>query len=527
MSAPEERQSRTPRVLERALLLAGVAAGLSHTPSIVPRPPPDQALVSTAAGLMGAASGLLVEGATRVLPGGRRGATALLAALGVAGVVLGRRRGMRGQAAATHSAGSVLLASSAGGELVLAAWHRLPAHLRGRVVDRAWTTGLGAASAFIALRRQMAEPRDSVKASIRYEFLPSVSGGPGSRLPLESLDREGRKFLGLAAPAARIAEVVGEDAIDPIRVYAGLKSAAAPEERARLAVEELVRLGGLGRGRIVCFCPTGSGLVNPVAAEAGELLSRGDVASVVVQYSNKRSVRARAHLPIARASWRALLEALDRRLDTLPPGERPEVAVYGESLGAQVVAETLFEGGVEMLRALDIGRGVVTGLPHEGARKLRAIEKRGERRPEGVGVFTSLEELLLAPAGERERIRYLIFTHAEDPVALFGGRRLLWERPAWLARDGRHPRLPRGMRWLPGITFFHLLFDIKNATSYTPVFEAYAHDYRLELPTLLRIAFGHWDVTEAQLAAVEAATARSAVAQAEREASARVGPRPR
>jgi hypothetical protein len=83
------------------------------------------------------------------------------------------------------------------------------------------------------------------------------------------------------------------------------------------------------------------------------------------------------------------------------------------------------------------------------------------------------------------------------------------------------------MRWLPGITFFHVLFDIKNATSYTPVFEAYAHDYRRELPTLLRIAFGHGDITDAQLAAVDTATARSAVIQAEREAGARVGPRRR
>ena len=73
------------------------------------------------------------------------------------------------------------------------------------------------------------------------------------------------------------------------------------------------------------------------------------------------------------------------------------------------------------------------------------------------------------------------------------------------------------MRWTPGITYLQVMFDIKNGTSYTPVFEAYAHDYRCELPTLLRIAFGHADVSADQLRAIESATARSYAEQAERE----------
>ena len=60
-------------------------------------------------------------------------------------------------------------------------------------------------------------------------------------------------------PASLIEELMGGEALDPIRVYAGLGSSASPVERARRAVQELVRLGGLERSRVVFYCPTGAG----------------------------------------------------------------------------------------------------------------------------------------------------------------------------------------------------------------------------------------------------------------------------
>src|SRR3989442_2786878 len=78
------------RPLERALAVATVAAVLSRGRSLVPRTPQDQTLITTGAGLMGAAVGLLAEGLTvglgKAVPGRRRGATALLGALGLAGL---------------------------------------------------------------------------------------------------------------------------------------------------------------------------------------------------------------------------------------------------------------------------------------------------------------------------------------------------------------------------------------------------------------------------------------------------------
>ena len=506
--------------------MATLAALLSRTPSLIPRSTQDRTLITTGAGLLGAASGLAGEAAiavTRKVAGGRAASIALLSFAGALGYAWARHRRSPVQSAVA-TASEVTLASVTGGEAALLAYELLPRQQRNTLTRRAGATAITAASAIGALRRALAEPRDLVKASIRYDYLGSVSGGAGSRLPVDSLDREGRKFLGNAVPAARIAEVMGEDAIDPIRVYAGLDCATGPAERARLAVEELERLGAFERQRIVFYCPTGAGFVNPVAVEADELLSRGDVASVVVQYGNKRALRSFKDLSRARETWQRMLEALVETLDRRRIDRRPELAVYGESLGAWVVAEALAEGGPQTLTRLHIDRGALVGVPYPARVKLRRIRDSGEPLPDGIGVFGSADELLALTPDEQAKLRYVLLTHPEDPIGLFSGARLLWERPEWLDPDHRHPRVPSKMRWIPGITYIHMLFDVKNGTGGSIAFQNYAHDYRVDAPELLLVAFGHADVSDRQLEAIEEEVVLSTERQARREARARVGP---
>jgi uncharacterized membrane protein len=237
----------------------------------------------------------------------------------------------------------------------------------------------------------------------------------------------------------------------------------------------------------------------------------------VVQYANKRAVRARRFLPRGRETWWLLLAEIYRALLSRSVERRPELVVYGESLGAEVVAEVLSEGGTETLESSSISRGALMGLPFHGGRRLRALRERGERLPDGLAVFSDLGELQSLPEEEQALTRYLIFTHAEDPVANYTGIQLAWRRPWWLRPGSRHPRVPKGMRWLPGITWLQVLFDIKNGTSFRPEFEARAHDYRLELPALLRVAFGHTDLDGATVEAIGRETAERAWRQAQRE----------
>jgi len=107
-----------------------------------------------------------------------------------------------------------------------------------------------------------------------------------------------------------------------------------------------------------------------------------------------------------------------------------------------------------------------------------------------------------------------------DPVVLFPGLELLWRRPPWAP----------GGSWKPGVSFLHGLLDLVKATRWTadePAPEG--HDYRIELPLAVNVAFGHGH-PHAEAAAVaqrvlevEAARA-AAVRLARRQARAAAAP---
>ena len=318
---------------------------------------------------------------------------------------------------------------------------------------------------------------------------------------------------------------MGEPAQDPIRVYVGLGTAPTPEQRVDVAVRELERLGAVERARILALCPAGPGFVNPVPVEAEEYMSRGDLASVAVQYSTKRAHRAKDERPLARTTFRLLLERLRDRIAATGGERRPELMAYGESLGAWIGAELFAERGWRTLDELRVDRAVLVGVPFWGARKLALAKSELAELPESVAVFMTAEEVAAIPEERLRRLRYVVLAHPEDPVVYFSGRRLLWERPSWLGFGERHPRITPGMWWMPGITWLQVLFDVKNATGSGPEFAAYAHDYRPELPAVLRVAFGHLDVSQEQLRRIEQATVRSWERQAEREAAARAARR--
>ena len=114
---------------------------------------------------------------------------------------------------------------------------------------------------------------------------PLKSGSAASLTDWERLGAEGRARVMAFPDAATIARVAGTPAIEPLRVYVGLNSAATAERRTDLTPAELIRIGGFDRKLLVIATPTGTGWIDPASMSPLEFLWRGDVASVSVQYS--------------------------------------------------------------------------------------------------------------------------------------------------------------------------------------------------------------------------------------------------
>lgn len=129
---------------------------------------------------------------------------------------------------------------------------------------------------------------------------------------------------------------MGEPAVaTPVRAVAGYGSAATAEDRAKIALVELERLGAFDRSVIVVAAPTGVGYVNYSFAEAVEYLTLGDCAIIVPQYALVPSFLALGQTRDGEAQQRLILAGIrDRIAGDLPPERRPRLMQFGESLGA-------------------------------------------------------------------------------------------------------------------------------------------------------------------------------------------------
>ena len=113
---------------------------------------------------------------------------------------------------------------------------------------------------------------------------------------------------------------------EPIRVYAGLKSADGQEAQAQLAVDELERTGAFDRSVLAVVTVTGTGWVDPVAAASLEYMHHGDTAIVGTQYSYLPSwISFLVDLDKAEENGRVLVDAVTERWSELPEATRPEL----------------------------------------------------------------------------------------------------------------------------------------------------------------------------------------------------------
>ncbi len=395
---------------------------------------------------------------------------------------------------------------------------RLVGHGLGRVLpgdDRLWrpvghAISLGALGALLYVQLARVNQKIESGAGVVEEAFddppksPLVSGSAESHVSWETLSREGRRHVSTFVRKQWIENVMHEPAIDPIRVYVGLDSAPTEEERVQLAIAELERTGAFERKLIIAVSPTGTGYVNYTAIGCAECYTRGDCATVTLQYSKRPSPMSLDRVWEGRKHFRMLLAAIRRKLYDMAPEDRPRLVVFGESLGAHTSQDAFLNTGTQGVRDAGVERALWIGTPHlSGWNKQVQNASRLDVDIDTVGDFNSFDEVEALSLEKRKKLRYYKITHGNDGVGVFDPM-LLIQKPKWLGDpEARPPGVPKSERYVTPLTLVQTLFDMKNAMGAGPdEFVADGHDYRADLPRFVLEAFG-LECSEEQFERVE------------------------
>lgn len=347
--------------------------------------------------------------------------------------------------------------------------------------------------------------------------LPEVSGSPASPIPFEELGQQGRRYVSDVATPELIESVMGEPAVaQPIRAFVGYNSEPLYRTgRTELALDELERTNAYDRSHIVLISPTGTGWVDHTVIEAIEFFTRGDVASVCIQYGRYPSFLSLQKVRAGRAQFRQLVWGVRQRLQGMDPQDRPKVFVFGESLGAWASSDVIMKSGVAGLDHYRIDRALWFGMPALARWSAAGLDRPGQLTPKGtVGVFDRWEQLQRLSPEQRDALRIVQLSHDNDPITLLTPT-LLYQEPDWLGFP-RGRGIPYNQRWSPFATFMHTLIDAANAMKNEPgEFRSTGHDYRGDSARFVAEAF-RLPYTEEQLKSVEQALRQLELERAQR-----------
>ena len=82
--------------------------------------------------------------------------------------------------------------------------------------------------------------------------------------------------------------------------------------------------------------------------------------------------------------------------------------------------------------------------------------------------------------------------------------------------------MSRSQKWIPAVTFWQTAIDTKNAATVIPgEFKALGHDYRADLAQFVSVAYGLTNVSDGQMASIEAQLRRSEIERAAKIADGR------
>lgn len=312
------------------------------------------------------------------------------------------------------------------------------------------------------------------------------SGSPSSLVPWITLGRQGRTFVDTGPTPEEISRFSGTPAMEPIRVYVGLKSAlsgsplpGSPSSpltiraEASLAVRELERTGAFHRKILVVATTTGTGWLNPAMIDPLEYMYNGDSAVVALQYSFLPSwISFLVDKAPAREAGRDLFDAVYAHWRRLPAGQRPKLVVFGESLGS-FGGEAAFSGAGDIR---DRTSGVLwagptssnalwsrfTSFRDPGSPVWRPVYEGGRT----VRFASSPAQLSGAPglSGSWPHPRVVYLQNPSDPIVWWSWQ-LAFRRPEWLSGPRRPPDVSPAMNWYPLVTLWQVAGDLALSTA--------------------------------------------------------------
>lgn len=370
--------------------------------------------------------------------------------------------------------------------VTLAAGVFAAAFLSNRVVLRAIL-------AFFA--RDAAGRNNRTASGISQPLLPEKSGSPQSLCSWRSVGAQGRAFVGRGPTSAQIAEVVGGPAMEPIRVYAGMPDDGRDfDGTAALVVREMYRTGAFDRRVVLVVVATGSGWVDEWSVQPLEYLTRGNCATVSMQYSYLFSAAIMmSEKETCQKAAVALYRAIRAEVDALPPERRPLLFVSGESLGAEA-AQYPFGDFADMTTRVD--GALFVGSPATGPILQELTSGRHRGSPEVVPVYDSARQarFVSGPAqldrdvygreyGRWEFPRIVFAQHASDPVVWYT-LRLMFNEPDWI-RERVGLDVTTNMRYTYLATYWQVACDMPMAGTAPG---GHGHTYNEELiPIWLRL----------------------------------------
>ena len=307
------------------------------------------------------------------------------------------------------------------------------------------------------------------------------SGGPGSLIEWQGLGRAGKRFVTEGPRKTDIESFSGRPALEPIRVYAGLRSAELSEEQAQKALDDLIKMGAFSRSLLVLVTPTGTGWVDNNGIAPLEYMHDGDVATVAVQYSYLQSPLSLILEPgRSQASAAAVFRVIYNYLSSLPETGRPELYLFGLSLG------TLASEASPPVHAWlgDSFDGAVWAGPPFRSQLWRTVQRdREEGSPAWRPTFEGGANFRVIGHGDSAhqnaadwgRVRVVYIAYPSDAIVFFEEGMFL-RAPQWMNAPRAGDVSPL-LRWFPIITALQVGVDMMFAAAVPP---GRGHNYAVE-----------------------------------------------